>query len=493
MTESLLAESKAARTDNTIMRDRVIALVMAAAGIAALWLQYVGTSLWLDETGTAWVVSSSLGDAVRRSRFEGQSPAYYIVAWFARHLFGKSEIALRLPSLLAALITVWIVYRLGRRLLGERTGLVAAVALVVLAPFAFAAVDARPYAIAVMLFTAATLMLVRWEEGHALRFAAGYTLLSAAMIYFSYFFAVGFLAHGVYAYERHRSGEGVAFGRFVAALAAAGVLVLPVVPHVRALLGQNDILLWANYNPGIARFIVALLPVPIVGGILVATAVTRFTRRLRPLGVPSHGTGLFLVLLAFGPTELLFLMSIFVARKFFQPRYYLAFAPGMALLAGWVIARISSRAGRAAGMAALVLVGAANYNGSYHHTQDWRTTARIVNEYADENTPVLVWSGFSSRSKDPERQGLLLAPFSTYPMKGRIISLPFDLVGSNDAFVYRIVTQDLEGYDRFLLVEGFRLAPFRTRILQILEPKGYSTQTLFSKTFSSVVLFTRGP
>ena len=70
-------------------------------------------SLWLDEATTALVSRMSLSDIF--TKFlpgDFHPPFYYVFMKFWVNIFGSSEIALRTPSLIFALLTVFIVYKL---------------------------------------------------------------------------------------------------------------------------------------------------------------------------------------------------------------------------------------------------------------------------------------------------------------------------------------------------------------------------------------------
>ncbi len=84
----------------------------ALAGIVGLFVRLVGfgSSLAEDEFGTLWTVEGSLGTVFERTlSFHGQSPFYYVISWLSLNLFGESEIALRLPSLLCCVGAAWLI------------------------------------------------------------------------------------------------------------------------------------------------------------------------------------------------------------------------------------------------------------------------------------------------------------------------------------------------------------------------------------------------
>ena len=91
--------------------------LILALGLA-LRLISLNQSLWLDEAILANAVSQfSLPDLITKFMpTDFNPPLFYLLEWFWGRLFGFSEIALRLPSVIFGLVTVYLVYRLGGKL-----------------------------------------------------------------------------------------------------------------------------------------------------------------------------------------------------------------------------------------------------------------------------------------------------------------------------------------------------------------------------------------
>ena len=52
--------------------------------VGALWLLPFGSSLWLDETGTFWIVQGSFGQTIHRALESSGSIPYFVVVWLAK-------------------------------------------------------------------------------------------------------------------------------------------------------------------------------------------------------------------------------------------------------------------------------------------------------------------------------------------------------------------------------------------------------------------------
>ena len=145
---------------------RLTASHRLAAGIVVLGalLRIAGFAeqrpLWLDEAMVALNVGrrSYLG-LLEPLGYDQVAPAFYLwVVKTATVLLGMNELALRLPALVAGLALPWIVWLLGRRLIGDVGGLIAAL-LVACSPVLVGyANEVKPYGLDA--FATASLLLL---------------------------------------------------------------------------------------------------------------------------------------------------------------------------------------------------------------------------------------------------------------------------------------------------------------------------------------------
>lgn len=156
---------------------------------AALRFSQIDQSLYADELWS-WVgaTSPSFGGMLDwvRSDQEITPPLFTAVAWLSVQI-GEPTTLIRLPSLLAGIATIPLIYVIALRTLGPRVALSAAL-LATLSPFlAFYAVEARAYALAVALVAGSTLaMLVALERDRSRGWWIAYAALSCAAMYTHY-------------------------------------------------------------------------------------------------------------------------------------------------------------------------------------------------------------------------------------------------------------------------------------------------------------------
>ena len=213
-------------------------------GLAALLLLYgLGAPrLWQDEAETALLGRNTLRFGLPRvwdgnnlvAQFYaidfdshllfGKSwlPSYLVAGFFA--LFGQGTFTARLPFALCGLVTVWLTWRLGRKLTGD--GLIALLAALLLAlslPFLLYSRQCRWYAPAM----AVTLLLVEAEERLAERW--GWLRFGAAigLLFHLNYLVCGATAPALVAARLWTRGWRSIDRRLVAGLSAAALLTLP--------------------------------------------------------------------------------------------------------------------------------------------------------------------------------------------------------------------------------------------------------------------------
>jgi mannosyltransferase len=139
----------------------LVCVIGAALRFATLDVQ----SLWFDEAVTAQLMRLDLPDLLHAiPGSESSPPLYYLLEWLWTQLFGTGEVGLRSLSALLGTATIPAVWALGRRLGGNRAGLVAAALLAVNPMLIWFSQEARAYALLALLGALAALLWLRALE-----------------------------------------------------------------------------------------------------------------------------------------------------------------------------------------------------------------------------------------------------------------------------------------------------------------------------------------
>jgi O-antigen/teichoic acid export membrane protein len=178
------------------LTERLRALVhredfLLVAGITLFggFLRLIATrGIWLDEATSIHQAQMSIPGLLHDLKVNDvHPPLHHLVLWVTVRLLGTGELAVRVPSLIAATALIPVLYLAGKDVYDRRAG-IAAAGLCAVAPFPiWYAQEARMYAL-FMLFAA----LAAWAQVRILRDGRArdwlfYTLAATALTYTQYF------------------------------------------------------------------------------------------------------------------------------------------------------------------------------------------------------------------------------------------------------------------------------------------------------------------
>lgn len=446
-------------------RGAIVALL--ALVVARLWIMPMGSSFAMDETGTFWNVKDGFPVMLERYRQWPSISAFYgAIASAAYALGGAREYVLRLPSLVFALLALFLLYRLSRRLLGPDSALAAVVVFACLDRVIYAAGDARPYALVLAASAASTLALVAWLDSGRWWNAALYGMTAGLVIHAQYLAGVILLVHALYLRARFAEESKARTGQVVLAGAIFAALAAPLVPALRALGGNPAAHSYAP-RPSAGDLAWQLLPpLPLALGAVSIWLAWAACRRLKwaPAAIP-HSTVILMVGTLLIPTILFFEAAYFTTARIFLPHYLIATSLGFALLAGWAIGAIQPAKGRAvavAGIAALSFVALSPFDRLWpaHSWEDWRGAMAAVREAAGSErlTTVFVSPFIESATEFRPESGhgfpeFLLSPLAAYPAPGRVIPVARIFDDAERGYLESTVAPQVAAEGRFVLVK----------------------------------------
>ena len=191
-------------------------------------------SLWSDEIQTIEIARGSLSEvALTAAQTNIQPPLFF---WLVRAMaaFGSNEFNIRLPSAVAGLLTVPLVWAIATQMTSRLTAIIAMLAFAISPFHIWYSQEARAYALLLFFLTASVFCLLTWWTG-VKQGRLGYLIFTVLALY-THILALPFLAiHLLMAYflSKHTSCSSpdssiaLTFYRFIQTLAVALLFLIP--------------------------------------------------------------------------------------------------------------------------------------------------------------------------------------------------------------------------------------------------------------------------
>ncbi len=438
---------------------------LALAVSISVWFIAIRDPLWLDETGSYWQISKGFLGILSR-QVDLSFPAYSDILWLSTKIIGTSEIALRIPSILAMLGAVYLLYLAARELF-ERDVAFAAAILFCLHPIViFESVDIRPYAFAVLVTNGAIFILLRLRRSDSNWLAALFGLSAACIVWFHFLFIV-ILPVLVLCYFAIKDCDRKTLWRqFGVALAVFILAFLPVIPGLISMFrtSKSHVYELAPQLLDLVRILAPgwLLPLVCVA-VLFALLVSAFSSQQRDSQIHFKGWHLLVCAsLALIPVLILYGVSVGTSIHLFKASHELVAVPGIALCWALVVSRFSSRRFRLLFCVVLLIASDSQYFSSSYKSPREADTAKYAFEVVQknasvDNAPVLLCSGFTESNYaamplDSAKDSNLFSQLSYYKLSVPVTPLPKELNAEAIRVGSSFLQEVSRKHERFLAV-----------------------------------------
>ncbi|HEY3297255.1 MAG TPA: glycosyltransferase family 39 protein [Armatimonadota bacterium] len=173
-------------------KTTIIALGITALALGIRLYRLGSESLWVDE-------GFSLRDTYNLSVLHETRPLFFLLMQGWMKLIGNhSEFFLRLPAALFGTASVWVLFKLGRRLMGDRTALLASFFMALSVLQINHSREIRMYTMTGLIALLATYVFILAIDRKKPVYVVGYALLSLAGLLTSAVTAFILAAHGVF-------------------------------------------------------------------------------------------------------------------------------------------------------------------------------------------------------------------------------------------------------------------------------------------------------
>ena len=405
--------------------------------ICGLWLSQINQGLWLDELLSAWVSSSTFSDTFDRANHaQASTPFYFLLLWAIRQVFGSSELALRTLSLILSFTSIALVYRIARGLIEREAAFFAAIVFVCSDGVINAAVNARPYALALCMSLAAIYSTQLWVKHNSSKYLY-LSVLFASLTVYSHFFWGGIIFVQVFYAIKMPSKQRASARQIMFALICLMALLIPTIPQLQQLAEKRNALVLAplpQFWELLLVFCTPLLTLPLALSFFILAACSPTTESRWQTNLSAKiGEQIWVVFWYFVPATLLFVVSHLSGTSLFIPRYFDWGSAATALLFGLIFSNLRPGMIRTFMPILLVLFCVCVELSSDRFDEDWRGAIKYINTpNHTQNSPILFYSGLIESSNpewllNPEMHQQLSAPLQYYATVSPIILLPYSL------------------------------------------------------------------
>jgi uncharacterized membrane protein len=455
--------------------------------VFALILRFfnLNQSLWLDEAVQAVTAKESFFYIFQEIIGDFHPPLYHFLIHFWVRVFGSSEIALRMPSVLFGTGTVWIIYKIINKLTNSKTkniGLIAALFMAT-APFhIYYSQEGRMYSMTCFFASLSMFFFIKNNNKEIKEVKRSFVLWfvsTALLIYSDYFGFLILLAQVIVALFRKNF-------KF---LTACFFVLVTYIPWLPMLMKQLQIgiaataafpewgklinlsffkalpLTFIKFSIGRITIFNKTLYFLVALGLMGVYGLVSFWATLKIIKAKDYEKKGFVILVWLVlPVVIAWAVSLFIPN--YQPFRLLLVLPAFYLLLVFGISTFNNKTVRSILASFVVLVNLCSvsvyYRNSYFHREDWRGVSKYV---TDENSAVLLPSQTSDW------------PLKFYDTKNKL-RLIYGSEGINkvsDESVRGLFINQLTNYDKIFYIRY--LVPLfdpQEKILSELENSNYS-------------------
>lgn len=427
-----------------------------AAAVLVYWAPRLFRGFWVDEAGTYWMVHEGWSKVSHHlGIIPSESIIYTYMAAFFASAGSYKEVLLRLPSIAGMLLAGLIVYKLAERIAGAGSGWIAAVPFVCAGAIVESATNARPYALGVAVVLASFWNLREWVQTSSNRSFAGYCICSACIVYFHYLFGLVFAAQAIYLIAAIRMGREISLRRVAIAAAGIGAAALPLVwQFLHALRLYQD---WSRpvlpTLATLASFYPLQVLIPAAAGLILYRWL--YPQWWRSAALLARDDAVLLSAWMLLPPVFVFVLARTSSYMLFATRYMIYALPPFFILLAWSIEKVRKQRARFALVLGIALCAALYV--PQLKMNEWRTPLRLVRDFAESDTPVMVRSGVVQSSvldwkSGPRPDSYLFAPLAAYPIPNEIIPVPFFVDKNAGEYLQQQISQRATMHRRFCLV-----------------------------------------
>jgi len=190
-------------------------------------------SIWHDEVSSIEQAKQNLSEVIRTALDTHNSPPlYFITLHYQMLLFGSSETAVRFPSAIFGILSLFFIYKLGCQLFNKKIGLISSFLLAISTFAIYYSQDARPYSLFLLMTLLSFYFFIQILKINSKWYYLGYSLANILLLYshlFGLFVVITQIIYFAIFWKKYRQQRLKFAGVQVASVLASIPLVILVV------------------------------------------------------------------------------------------------------------------------------------------------------------------------------------------------------------------------------------------------------------------------
>jgi mannosyltransferase len=404
-------------TNKANFKPRIIYLILFIA-LAAGFLVRVHNlgreSLWYDEGHSIRMAHFGFSKYISEDPHELQHPLYFLLLQWWISVFGISEYAARFLSVIFGAGCILAIYFMGKTLFDSATGVISALFLACSAYQLQYSQEVKGYSLQALLGILSFYFFARMFKEKKWPVYAGYVLVNAASLYIHTFEAFILFAQNLFFFALLLLGRKKSELSWKKWLTLQGVIFLCFAPWLKVFIAQ---VAWGPKNFWVDRpdpssliityklFAGSSWLLAILGFCCLLALINRksFSEKAKPQApidqdqseaFPDRSAVWLLLFWMLVPVLTPWLVSL-IWFPIFQPRYSIAAAPAVYLLAAKGIRDLGSKYARWLVVAIILCLSGLSIQGYFSTTnkEQWREAVGLIEQSAHPNDLVLVYKG----------------------------------------------------------------------------------------------------
>jgi len=362
---------------------KILFIVIILALSLRLW--GIGSeSYWLDEVNSVRRAEQPFLESMNLVISDVHLPFYTVLLNPWVHLFGNSEIAARSLSLVFGVISVYVIFLLGKKLFNEKTGIYSSILLAVSSIAIYYSQEARNYTLYLLLTMLSFYFYLNLLEENSWKNKILYFIPSLLMIYTHLFSLLALFVQNIYYLIKNYKNKNNLIHWF-SVQAVLGILFIPWINITLTQSKKAELLSWISidlmkiYYTFFDFFNHIIIFLIFIGLLIYVIKKHKIEKNMLLLG-----------LWALLPIISVIVYS-FLFTSLYQTRYLLFTLPAFYLIFAWVISKLPENSAFTALFFIIFLSSAFIYMQQVTlEKDDWRSAVSFLKENVKEDEYIFI-------------------------------------------------------------------------------------------------------